>query len=806
MPAAWGLPSSRRLVGAVAGCLLAGASWTAVYASGMPVPKVLALLAVPVAMGLAAIIAHVASGTPGLPAAGRRFWRLITASIALVGIGATIIGQARLNPAAPDALRLVKLSAPALVLGVGLALYALLRLPTRTQSRGEWVRLGLDALTVLITTALFLWHLALRPMVERHTDVRLALGLLLLSTTCLVALVAVTKVVLLGSGPVSPRSMRLLAAAVLAGGLGSAVSPLIASPRWVGLQPMITLLEALLVACAAHAQTVPLPEPAAPAVAARGRAYSKLPYFAVAATSLLLAAVAYGDHADVGPVATGAIAVSAVVGLRQLVALRDNAQLLTSVRRHEQRLRYQASHDALTALVNRARFTELLDEALALPTVAAHPVAVLLIDLDDFKLINDTLGHGVGDEVLVTVAERLQRAVRHDDVVARLGGDEFAMLLRDVDGEHAVDVAGRIRDTLSTPIHTAGHDLLVHASVGVATSAHGDRLDTLLRNADLAMYAAKERGKGGHFVYVPGMTTRIVAHAELGAQLRDAIEQGQLFLLYQPIVRLDDGHTTATEALVRWRHPERGIVPPCEFIPAAEQTGLIVTLGRWVLREACRQQAQWLRDLGAGAPQSVSVNVAGRQLTDPQFVADVAAALDDAGLDPWRLTLEVTETAVLDRAEAIATLHALRGLQVRLALDDFGTAASSLGLLLTCPVTSLKLDRTFVDGITAVARQEAVATAVIRMAQALDLSAVAEGIETEEQARMLRHLGYRFGQGYLYARPLAAADVAALPLTAALPLAVADGAAAADGAALPLAAADGAALPAPALAVRRQEP
>ncbi|GAA3205605.1 putative bifunctional diguanylate cyclase/phosphodiesterase [Dactylosporangium siamense] len=756
MPAALRLPSSRRLVGAVAGCLLAEAAWTTAYAAGLPVPKVLALLLVPAAMGLAGLTALVAARTPGLAPGGPRFWRQLTVCILLTGVGATIMGQARLNPDMPNALRIIQLSAPALVLGIGLAMYALLRLPVRAQSRGEWVRLGLDGLTVLITTALFLWHLALRPMVERHTDVRLALGLLMLATTCLVALVAVMKVVLLGSGPVSPRSMRLLASAILAGGLGSAVSPLIASPRLVGIQPMITLFEALLVAWAAHAQTRPVSEPVA---AARTRTYSKLPYFAVAATSLLLAAVAYGDHAGVGPVATGAIAVSAVVGLRQLVALRDNAQLLTSVRRHEQRLRYQASHDALTTLVNRAHFTELLDAALS---TATRPVAVLLIDLDDFKLINDTLGHAVGDEVLVTVAERLRRAVRHDDVVARLGGDEFAMLLHDVDGAHAVDVAGRIRDTLGTPIHTAGHDLLVHASVGVAASAPGDRLDTLLRNADLAMYAAKEHGKGGHFVYVPGMTTRIVAHAELGAQLRDAIELGQLFLLYQPIVRLDDGRTTATEALVRWRHPERGVVPPCDFIPAAEQTGLIVALGRWVLREACRQQARWLRDLGDEAPQSVSVNVAGRQLTDPQFVADVVAALDDAGLDAGRLTLEVTETAVLDRAEAIAALHALRGLRVKLALDDFGTAASSLGLLLTCPVTSLKLDRTFVDGITTVARQEAVATAVIRMAQALELSAVAEGIETEAQARMLRSLGYRFGQGYLYARPLAPHDVAAL--------------------------------------------
>ena len=649
-----------------------------------------------------------------------------------------------------------------LILGIVLVIFALLRLPVRSRSRGEWARLGLDGLTVLITTALFLWHLALRPMIERHHDVRLVLGLLMLATTCLVTLVAVMKVVLLGSGPVSPRSMQLLASTVLAGGLGSAASPLIAHPRWIGAQLMITLAESLLAALAAHAQASrPVEPPAEPARATRVKSYSNLPYYAVAANSLLLAVVAYGDHRGIAAVATGAIAVSAVVGVRQLMALRDNAQLLTSVRQHEQRLRHQATHDALTTLANRARFTELLGEALQRPDAAARPVAVLLIDLDDFKLINDTLGHAVGDEVLVTVAERLQRAIRHDDLVARLGGDEFAALLHDVGDEHAVQVAQRIREVLSTPVRTAGHDLLVHASIGVATSSAGDRIDALLRNADLAMYAAKEHGKGGHFVYVPGMTTRIVAHAELGAQLREAIDLGQLFLQYQPIVRLDDRRTVATEALVRWRHPERGIVPPVEFIPAAEQTGLIVPLGRWVLREACRQQAEWLRELGTAGPQSVSVNVAGRQLTEPEFVGEVAAALRDAGLDPRRLTVEVTETAVLDSAEAIAALDALRAMDVKLALDDFGTAASSLGLLLTCPVTALKLDRTFVDGITTVARQEAVATAVIRMAQALELDTVAEGIETEPQARMLRSLGYRFGQGYLYSRPLAPADLAA---------------------------------------------
>nr|BFE61619.1 bifunctional diguanylate cyclase/phosphodiesterase [Dactylosporangium thailandense] len=740
---------------AIVACMLAAASWATLYAAGLPMPKQIVWVVGPFGLAMSAWMAWLAGEVPGIAASARRFWHRFALATGLVTIGTAIMTPARLSPESPYALRLTQIAAPVLAASILIVLYALLRLPVRTRTRAEWTRLGLDGLTVLITTALFLWHLALRPIAEHNGNLGVVIGLSLVGITCLVTLVAVLKVVMLGSGTVSRRSMALLATTLVAGGLSSAVSPLIAThPRLAGLQPMLTLVECLLVAAAARAQWRPA---AAQRTARGGRTYSKLPYYAVGATLVLLAFVAYTDHRDIAAVATGAIAVSAIVGARQLVALRDNQRLLAEVSAHERRLRHQATHDALTGLVNRNHFTELLGAALRTP----GPTAVLLIDLDDFKLINDTLGHAVGDEVLMTVAERLRGAVRAEDVVARLGGDEFAAMLYEVPGEHAVGVAERMRDLLTTSVRAAGHELLVRASVGVATSSPelAEDVDTLLRNADLAMYAAKERGKGGHFVYVPGMTTRIVAHAEIGARLRDAIDAGQLHLQYQPIVRLDDGRTVGTEALVRWRHPELGVIPPGDFIPAAEQTGLVVPLGRFVMREACAQQARWLRELGASAPGYVSVNVAGRQLTDPDFVTDVLAALDDAGLDPRHLTVEVTETAVVDEA-AIAALQRLRDRRIRIALDDFGTAASSLGLLLTCPVTTLKLDRSFVDEITTVARQEAVATAVIRMAQALDLDTVAEGIETEAQARMLRHLGYTFGQGYLYSRPLAPGDLA----------------------------------------------
>jgi len=293
----------------------------------------------------------------------------------------------------------------------------------------------------------------------------------------------------------------------------------------------------------------------------------------------------------------------------------------------------------------------------------------------------------------------------------------------------------------------------VHASVGAARAGPGDDLDALLRDADIALYEGKDRGKGTVVWYAPEMRTRLVETAELGARLRDGIGAGELRLVYQPIVGMDDGRIVGTEALVRWFLPDGTMVSPAQFIPVAERTGLVVPLGRWVLREACRQAAAWADEHGATAPVSMNVNVAGRQLQEPGFVDEVAAALTDAGLPAERLTIEVTETAALNGREVLATLHELRALGVRLALDDFGTAASSLGLLLTCPVTSLKLDRSFVESITTVTRQAAVATAVIQIAQALDLDVVAEGIETPEQAALLRRLGYRRAQGFLYHRP-----------------------------------------------------
>jgi diguanylate cyclase (GGDEF)-like protein len=742
---------TRPLVTAAVWWMSLATAWAVARVLGWTGPVGLAWLLVPVGHVFPTLAAAAAARTPGIAGAARRFWRRISIALFLLTVAAAGGNWSRAHLTEPHAAALDRGSVLLMVLGVGLALYTLLRLPVRSRTRDEWLRSGLDGLAVLGTALIFLWHFALRPALSQP-DARLGIVAVLGVTTAVITVIAVLKVALLGADPVHPGAMRLLAVAAATGSLSSIALPLAEHPRWGGLPPAITLAEGVLLVLAAHTERRGRPRAGLDTV----RTARILPYLAVGANAVLLTVTAYSNGDDVGAVSTGTIAVIGLVVLRQVIAQRDTLDMLAAMRRQERRLEHEVTHDRLTGLINRAKVTDLLADLL--PGVTdTDPVTVLLIDLDDFKLINDTYGHAVGDQILVTVARRLTEAA---GTVGRLGGDEFVVVLRGVDLDGAQAVARRVLQALASPIRAHGHDLLVHASVGVATADPTDTRDALLRNADLAMYAAKDRGKGGLVVYAPGMTARMIAHAELGARLREAIEGDQLFLLYQPIINLGSGRIVSTEALVRWRHPQRGTVPPVEFIPAAEHTGLIVPLGRWVLREACRQQAAWMCEAGPDAPRSISVNVAGRQLTDPAFVDDVIDALASVDLSPLHLTVEVTETAVLDDPAAITALHRLRTLGVAVALDDFGTAASSLGLLLTCPVTSLKLDRTFVDRITTVSRQEAVATAVISMAQALDLDTVAEGIETAEQANLLISLGYRYGQGYRYAPPLAAADVA----------------------------------------------
>jgi diguanylate cyclase (GGDEF)-like protein/PAS domain S-box-containing protein len=414
-----------------------------------------------------------------------------------------------------------------------------------------------------------------------------------------------------------------------------------------------------------------------------------------------------------------------------------------------------AGQDGLTGLANRRLLLERLERALGQASRRDGRLAVLYVDLDRFKPVNEALGHGVGDALLVQVAERLGGAVRATDTVARLGGDEFVVLLDPVREEpDAARAAAAILAALATPFEVQGQELAVGASIGIATyPADGDAADELLRRADIAMYRSKTGGGGSFTFYSADLHAAVLERLELDRGLRRALAQDELVLYYQPTVRLPDGGLTGVEALLRWRHPARGLLPPGDFIGQAEQTGLIVPIGAWALRAACREVARW-----AGAEQhrlAVAVNVSTRQLRRGDLLPIVAEALADSRLPPDRLVLEITESALLDDLETAGrTLAALKDRGVRLALDDFGTGYSSLGYLKRLPLDCLKIDRSFVQRIGASGDDEAIVRAIIGLAETLRLSVVAEGVEHPEQARFLARSGCRVAQGYLFGRPV----------------------------------------------------
>jgi diguanylate cyclase (GGDEF)-like protein len=418
---------------------------------------------------------------------------------------------------------------------------------------------------------------------------------------------------------------------------------------------------------------------------------------------------------------------------------------------------HQARHDPLTALPNRALLVEQLQGELARATRRREPVLLLWLDLDDFKVVNDSLGHQAGDQLLLAVGERLRACLRPGDTPARMGGDEFTVLLADVPSlQEAIQVAERVGKELQAPFEVAGHQVVVHASIGIAESVPGHTTATeLLRNADIAMYEAKKLGKGQYQVFVPGMDNLAWKRLELEAELRVALDQGQFELYYQPILELASGAVSELEALVRWDHPSRGLLPPADFIPVAEESGLILPLGYWVLDEACRQLAAFQPHAPDRPPLGLSVNLSARQLRDPHLPQRVGYTLASTGLDPRRLTLEITETSMVDDlGSAGAALAAIRDLGVRVAIDDFGIGFSALASLKHFPVDALKIDRSFIDGLGDDSQDTAIVHAVVAFAKSLGLSVTAEGIETAAQLRQLQALGCDHGQGYYFAKPL----------------------------------------------------
>ncbi|WP_433717503.1 putative bifunctional diguanylate cyclase/phosphodiesterase [Actinoplanes sp. CA-051413] len=425
----------------------------------------------------------------------------------------------------------------------------------------------------------------------------------------------------------------------------------------------------------------------------------------------------------------------------------------------EEQLSRQAFTDSLTGLPNRALFRDRLEQAVQ--RRAGGGVTVLLIDLDDFKLVNDNLGHSAGDELLATLAGRLRAEMRPGDTLARLGGDEFAILVENLEAADAVALAERLLLAGREQIRLDSRDVTCSLSIGIAS---GDLpAGQLLRDADLAMYAAKRAGRNAYAVFSPSMSRSVLEEAQQRVDMELGLEQEQFVLLYQPVVDMTTQQMTGVEALVRWRHPEDGLLSPYQFIATAEANGLIVPLGRWVLREACAQLARWRRETPAAAGLKVNVNLSARQFQYAGLVADVAAAIDDAGIPAGSLTLEITESMLMeDITGAIETLRALRALGVRLAIDDFGTGYSSLNYLKQLPVDIIKIDRTFVEQVDTDADDVALVDAVVGLGQALRLQTVAEGIETDGQWMMLRQIGCDQGQGYLFGRPGDAASVTGL--------------------------------------------
>jgi diguanylate cyclase (GGDEF)-like protein/PAS domain S-box-containing protein len=430
---------------------------------------------------------------------------------------------------------------------------------------------------------------------------------------------------------------------------------------------------------------------------------------------------------------------------------------VTDRKKMEAELERLALYDSLTALPNRALFSDRLAHAIE-RRGRGQATAVYFLDLDRFKRINDSLGHAAGDEVLREIAARVQRMLRPDDTVARFGGDEFTVLCESVGGVlEAVGVADRLQREVARPLRAGGAELRLTASIGVALAEPGEDADCsrLVEDADAAMYRAKERGGARTELFDVAMRERAVDALSIEQELQHGLERGELRLFYQPLVSLESGEMVGAEALIRWKHPVRGLLSPDKFLPVAEESGLIVDVGAWAVGEACRRLRDWDRRNGGPSAFGLAVNLSARELTHPDVVSTVLSAVRRAALDPSRLTIEITEsTAMADRDSGFRALRELSDAGVRIAIDDFGTGYSSLDHLREMPADILKIDRSFVAGMAANSPDSALVAAAIAMGRALQMEVVAEGIETSEQVADLRELGCPLGQGFLFARPL----------------------------------------------------
>ena len=703
--------------------------WFVLNYSGPVGPPILGTAPVILSSAAAALAGWIAWSAPGLSRSAARFWRMITLSSAgIVVVQLTDLpGYLRTPTNLPNPVSLAVYGIVLVAIVVGLY-----RLPTDTRGPGGRLRLFLDCATVALAAVLVIWYAALTKSPAAQSG-KLVLTTAIASAALGMVVLALAKVALSGGRTIEPLALRLLGIGLAVEVVAIFATPMIVERPWVAAEPLGRCAMYFLVAVGTAYQRQAAALPESERRKPKDRAFSPVPYLAVAIVdTFLLYAIRHQGGATI-LIGGGAVALTILVVARQLAAFRQNARLITEVRSYHDRLEHQATHDSLTGLANRALFNA---------EVERDAGFLMLVDLDDFKTVNDSFGHHVGDELLVVVADRLRAGVRPGDLVARLGGDEFAVLLRGLTAAEVGQVAERLLGALQQPLTVDGHDLAVRASAGLADAAATTDTAQLMQHADVAMYQAKHDGKGRF--------ARYDGSGGVTAELARAVAEDEFVLHYQPIVSLPDGVLVGVEALLRWQHPERGLVPPLDFVPAAERSGMIVPVGRWVLATACHQAATWLRDFPSHAPRTINVNVSPYQLRDPGLVADVIEALRAAGLPAHRLVVEVTESAIVDDTAA-ATIRHLHDLGVRISLDDFGTGHSALSVLNDCPVDQLKLDRSFVG--------TPVAMAVARIAESLGIETVAEGIETADQAGGLHDLGYAMAQGYHFDRPRPAAGI-----------------------------------------------
>ncbi|MGK5682927.1 putative bifunctional diguanylate cyclase/phosphodiesterase [Actinoplanes sp. URMC 104] len=732
--------------------VVAGAVWVLVGLVHEYAHPVIGWLPLPVSAAVAAVACARTARDPRLDRGTSRFWwHLTLAGVFFVGgtIGNTIDAVGGDAPSQ----RLAPVTVALYLAVLALVIWALLRLPSWQRSRADWIRFGLDACVVLVTVGALVWHVSLRDHEQWTAQTGSAGPMLAIMLSAFVGMATFVKVGFAGAGRLDRQSISVLAVGcAAAAGLGG-LSPFLAGLPYLSSSLVSVPVAALTITLAATRQWHNGIR--TPAVRRSSPQVSWLPYVAVAVTDILLLSTGTGDATETITMQIAAVVLTALVVVRQILALRDNNRLLDELGGYQERLTHQATHDSLTGLANRALLAQHLEGRLA----EGDRFHVAMIDLDDFKDVNDRLGHHVGDLLIGVTGRRLTEVVGDAGFVARLGGDEFILVLPGGDIE---DLLGRVTGAVGAPSELAGHAVVTAASVGVTTARPGDEPAELLRRADVAMYAAKSAGGDGWHWFAAEMDRAADEAARLAAELRRALPAGELVALYQPIVTLPAGAPAGAEMLIRWQHPDRGLLGPDAFIPLAERNGFIVQIGDWVLEQAVRQSVEWRDRLGDRAPRRVSVNVSARQLADPEFVDRVAALLRDSGLEPQRLMLEVTETAVLTADIAVEQVHRLKALGVGIALDDFGTGHSSLSLLLDCPVDVLKVDKSFVSGATAGRAGEIIVRNLLGFTDDFGIQAVAEGVETPAQAERLHEAGYRFAQGYLFGRPMPAAALEGL--------------------------------------------